>query len=164
MGGMDLYPWIVITHVFAAFVFAMAHGTSAMVAFRIRAERDPQRIAALLDLSGTAIGVTYGALLVLLIAGITAGIMGSWFSRLWTWAAIGVLVLVMVGMYAVATRYYLSLRLALGQQPRGNQPAPAPVPTEQLIAMLDTRVPEALVAMGGIGLLVLVWLMIAKPF
>jgi predicted integral membrane protein DUF2269 len=162
---MNLYPWIVILHVFAAFTFVLAHGASAMTAFRIRAERDPKRIEALLDLSASSLGLTYGALIVLLLAGIAAGIMGNWFGRGWIWAAIGVLVLVMAGMYLVATRYYIELRVALGQPKRGaSGPPPQPVSPERLIEMLDTRTPETLLGIGGVGLFVLVWLMIAKPF
>ena len=51
---MDLtpyLPWIVFIHIVAAFGFVLSHGVSAFVAFRIRAERDPARIGALLDLS-----------------------------------------------------------------------------------------------------------------
>ena len=47
---MDLYPWVVLVHIVAAFVFLMAHGVSAFVAFRIRGETDRTRLAALLDL------------------------------------------------------------------------------------------------------------------
>ena len=162
---MEFYPWVVLIHVLAAFAFVLAHGASAFVAFRVRAEREPARIAALLDLSSSTLAVMYVALLVLLIAGIVAGIMGSWFAKLWTWAAIGVLVAVLVLMYVLASTYYTGVRRALGQATFGSkEPPPPPVPVEELLAMLDSRRPEAITLVGGIGLVVLVWLMILKPF
>ena len=162
---MEFYPWVVLIHVLAAFAFVLAHGASAFVAFRVRAEREPARIAALLDLSSSTLAVMYVALLVLLIAGIVAGIMGSWFAKLWTWAAIGVLVAVLVLMYVLASTYYTGVRRALGQATFGSkEPPPPPVPVDELLAMLDSRRPEAITLVGGIGLVVLVWLMILKPF
>ncbi|TMD30143.1 MAG: hypothetical protein E6I94_05240 [Chloroflexi bacterium] len=162
---MEFYPWVVLIHVLAAFAFVLAHGASAFVAFRVRAEREPARIAALLDLSSSTLAVMYVALLVLLIAGIVAGIMGSWFAKLWTWAAIGVLVAVLVLMYVLASTYYTGVRRALGQATFGSkEPPPPPVSVDELLAMLDSRRPEAITLVGGIGLVVLVWLMILKPF
>ncbi len=144
---MELYPWVVLVHVVAAFLFILAHGASAFVSFRLRAERDPTRIVALLDLSASTIGPMYGTLGLLLLAGIAA------------------FVVITVLMYVVATTYYTGVRRALGQvRPGSKEPAPEPVPTEQLLALLDSRRPEAIAAIGGIGLVVILWLMVVKPF
>ena len=35
---MNAYPWLVWLHVVGAFVFALGHGTSAVVSFRVRGE------------------------------------------------------------------------------------------------------------------------------
>jgi hypothetical protein len=163
---MDLYPWLVLGHVVAAFAFAMAHGVSAVVAFRVRAERDPARMAALLDLSSTSVGTMYGSLVVLLIAGITAAVTHGWFGKGWPWAALGVLIAVAVAMYGLASRYYGAIRQALGMPSyldRGAAPS-APRPAEEVARLLDTRRPEAIAAVGFGGLLILLWLMVVKPF
>ena len=126
-----LYPWIVLVHVLAAFGFVLSHGGSALVAFRIRREREPERIAALLDLSNWSLGMTYASVLVLVVAGVAAGIMGRWFGQAWIWAAIGVLVAVSVAMLAYAAPYYQRVRQALGQAGRARGPGrarPAPAP------------------------------------
>ena len=52
---------------------------------QIRRERDPARIRVLLELSSRSLGLVYGSLLALLIAGITAGVMGGWFGQGWIW-------------------------------------------------------------------------------
>ena len=164
---MDFYPWVVLVHVLAAFGFAMAHGVSAFAAFAMRASKEPAAVRTLLTLSGTSLGALYISLLVLLIAGITAAVMGGWFGKGWPWAAIGVVVVVIIAMYAMASRYYAGVRSAVGMPSMNDKkgdPPPAPVSQEELARILDTRRPEALAAIGIIGFALLVWLMEFKPF
>jgi hypothetical protein len=137
------------------------------VSDQIRRERDPARIRVLLELSSRSLGLVYGSLLALLIAGIAAGIMGSWFGQGWIWVAIVVLVAVIALMYGLASRYYGQVREAVGlrgyQTPK-DAPDPTPVSTEELAALLDSRRPDAIALVGVLGLLVLIWLMMFKPF
>jgi hypothetical protein len=44
------------------------------------------------------------------------------------------------------------------------EPPPAQVSSEELAKLLDTRRPEAIAAIGFIGLILLIWLMELKPF
>lgn len=164
---MDLYPWLVLTHIVAAFGFALSHGVSVYTSFAIRRQRDPERIRALLELSSMAVSGMYVGLGVLLIAGIAAGIVGNWFGRGWIWAALGVLITVTVAMYAIASRYYAQVRSAVGlpsMNDKKGEPPPAPLGSGELAALLDTRRPEALAAVGFVGLVVILWLMVLKPF
>jgi predicted benzoate:H+ symporter BenE len=69
---MEWYPWLVFLHVLGGFTFVLAHGASAMGAFRLRRERQPARVAALLDLSSFSIGLAYIGLLVILVSGVLA--------------------------------------------------------------------------------------------
>jgi glucan phosphoethanolaminetransferase (alkaline phosphatase superfamily) len=164
---VSLYPWIVFVHVAAAFLFVMGHGASMWASFRIREERDPERIKALLDLSSGSLGVVYGGLLLLLIAGIWAGIAGNFFGQLWIWLAIGVLILIIVLMYALASSYYAKVREAVGvrsMRTKKDAPDPTPVSADELAALLDTRRPDVIGLVGVVGLLVLLWLMFFKPF
>jgi hypothetical protein len=167
---MDLapyLPWIVFIHIVGAFGFVLSHGVSAFVAFRVRAERDPARIGALLDLSSISLGAMYTSLLVLFVAGVLAAIVGGYFNRLWPWAAIVTLVVVSGAMYPLATEHYRRVRGAIGLKRPGDKsadPPPIPVDAAGLAAVLDNRRPEAIAAVGGIGLIVLLWLMVLKPF
>ena len=73
---MDFYPWIVFLHATGVLLFFIAHGTSMAVGFRLKRERDPARVRALLDLSSWTLGVWPSiAFVVGLVAGIAAGIM-----------------------------------------------------------------------------------------
>jgi hypothetical protein len=164
---VELYPWVVFIHVAAAFLFVMGHGASMWVSDQIRRERDPVRISALLELSSRSLGLVYGSLLTLLIAGMAAGIMGGYFGQGWIWAAIVVLVVVIVLMYALASRYYGRVREAVGMrsyQTAKDAPDPTPASPEVLAALLDSRRPDVIGLVGVIGLLVLLWLMMFKPF
>jgi hypothetical protein len=163
---MEIYPWIVLLHVVGAFVFAIAHGVSAFSAFAIRAARqDPNRVRAFLEVSGYSLGAMYVGLLMLLVGGVWAGIAGDHFGRGWIWAALVLLVVIIVVMYAMASRFYGEARTAVGlpSQTEKNPTGPGASP-EALAALLDNRRPEVLVTIGGLGFLVILWLMVVKPF
>lgn len=164
---VEFYPWVVFVHVAAAFLFVMGHGASMWVSDQIRRERDPTRIQALLELSSRSLGLVYASLLTLLVAGIAAGIMGGHFGRGWIWAAIIVLVAIIVLMYALASRYYGRVREAVGMrsyQTAKDAPDPTPISPEELAVLVDSRRPDVIGLVGVIGLLVLLWLMMFKPF
>jgi hypothetical protein len=162
-----MYGWIVLLHIVGAFLFVVAHGASVWAVNAIRREGQPARIAALTDLSGMSLTAAYIGLLLLLVGGIWAGISGNWFGSGWIWAALGVFIVVAVAMYAIATPYFKRLRLALGQRTMGMpKDAPAPVPASDAeIAAIAASAPAMLLnAVGFLGLVVILWLMVVKPF
>lgn len=164
---MDWYPWIKLLHVVGAFGFVLAHGASAFAAMRIRDEREPGRVAALLDLSGTSLGLMYISLMVLFAAGVAAGFVGAFWGRAWIWVAIAVLVIVVVAMYPLGSQHYAKVRRAVGQKAYNDPkdvPPPAPLPPDELAALLASPRPFVLAGLGGIGLVVILWLMVVKPF
>ncbi len=161
-----MYQWIVLLHVLGAFAFVAAHGVSMVAAFQLRGERDRSRQAALLQGSQIGVGVMYIGLLLLLVGGIWAGFAGNHWGSGWIWAALGTLVVVIVVMYAVATPFYGRMRAAAGLPETAERAAALKPPaTEADLAMLATSSrPWVLALVGGIGLLVIVWLMVVKPF
>ena len=117
-------------------------------------------------MSAAGVGIMYVGLLVLLAAGIVAGFMGDHWGRVWIWAALVTLVLVIVVMYAVATPFYGRMRAAAGigqwAERRDRYKPPA---TEADLDMLATsNAPFVLATVGVIGLIVIIWLMLLKPF
>jgi predicted integral membrane protein DUF2269 len=160
-----MYSWWVYLHILGAFAFVFAHGASALAAFRIRATRDPVQIRTLLDVSSLAIGVMYIGLLLLLIGGIAAGIVGERFDEGWIWAALVILVVIIVAMYAMATPFYGQLRVAAGARAKDQKADPNPVVTQADIdALAGSNRPAVLLAIGAIGFLLILWLMVLKPF
>lgn len=164
---MNLYPWVVYLHLVGVLAFVLAHGASVMVALRLRNERQTDRIRALLDLSRTSISLMYVGLLILLVGGVAAAFGGDYWGKLWIWTSIAVLVAVLALMYVRATSYYARVRAAVGIRPYNapkDAPDPAPVAAAELDAILSGGRAFELTGIGGLGLLVILWLMVAKPF
>ena len=162
-----MYPWIVFLHVAGAFGFMLAHGTSVAVAFALHKERNLDRARALLELSRGTFSLMYGSILVLLAGGITAGFMGSYWGRGWIWAAIATLVIIMAVMGRFGTVYYSELHKAVGlpyTERMKPQPAVEPVGPEELSALLAQGKPALLTGVGLGGLVIILWLMMFKPF
>lgn len=162
-----MYQLLVYLHVVGVFGFLLAHGASAGVAFKLRGERNPDRIRALLDLSVWSYLVMWVGLLVLVITGIISGFLGSHWSRGWIWASIVLLVAIFVIMGLYGSRYYGRVRSAVGLKPyrRTDQVTLGEVQSEDDIAtLLNTNHPLILALIGFGGLLVILWLMMFKPF
>lgn len=158
-----MYSWIIYLHIAAAFTFILAHGVSAFVGLRVRTETNPERVRALLELVSGSLGLLYPALLVLLLTGIGGGFVGSWWGHGWIWAALVLFIVLMGWMMARGSRYYTELAVAFGAKWYGRTEAPNKTP-EQAIAMLKSSRPMELAAVGFIGLLGLLYLMLFKPF
>ncbi|MGH3452685.1 MAG: hypothetical protein ACRDQW_18680 [Haloechinothrix sp.] len=154
------YQWWVFLHIAGVFVFLVAHGVSIGVSMRLRQERDPKRIMALLDVSSSSISGLYVGLVLLLAGGVVAGFVGDWWGQGWIWVALGTLVAVMVLMYAMATNYYKRLRLIVGAMADGSEA----VSDERLAELLAGPRPVVLAVLGSGGLLFILYLMLFKPF
>jgi hypothetical protein len=165
-----LRPWLILIHVLSVVAFVLVHGISAGVAFKLRTEREPARIRALLELSNAYLGTMYAALALILVSGILAGIVGGWWTsgRLWIWAALGVFVAVGVAMYPLGVQHFDRLRAAVGlptyAQKRSGVPPAGPASPAELEILLQSSRPVVVAAIGIGGLAILVWLMVLKPF
>ena len=162
-----MYLWIVLLHVAGAFLFVLSHGVSAWVVNAIRRETSVARISALASLSQASLGGAYVGLLALLVGGIWAGIAGNWFRFAWIWVALAVFILVAIGMYMTATRFFVRLRTALGVRNQGvpkDAPDPTPATDGEILAIAASAPAMALNGIGFGGLLIILWLMVVKPF
>ena len=167
---MDLTPYIgliVFLHVLGAFLFVAGHGVSMFVVFQARRETDRTRLAALLDLSGWSLGLAGIGLLVLLVSGIVAGIVLNDWGKTWLWVALALFLIIGILMTPVGGTYLRNLRTAIGQRPRNAKPGdpdPVPVSDGELAALQASRRPELLLLIGAGGFVVILWLMMFKPF
>jgi hypothetical protein len=153
------YPTIVQLHVLGALVFIVSHAVSAVLLFVIRAQRDAAGVRRYLRYSQVAMIPAYIGLLLIIVAGAWAGIDAQWFTsgRLWLWAAVVVLVIVIGVMYATMTPTFGRWRALVAE---GAQPIAESELTQAL------RVPGPMIGagVGLVGLVILLWLMYAKPF
>jgi hypothetical protein len=156
----------VFLHVVGAFMFAAGHGVSMFVAFAVRRERHRARIAALLDVSRVSLLVAGAGMLVLLVAGIVAGMVLNSFGQLWIWISLVLFVVIFLLMTPLGAIYFTRIRTALGERPRNAKPGdpdPVAVSDADLATLLDSRRPEILLLIGGGGFLVILYLMYFRP-
>ena len=162
-----MYIWVIFLHVVSVLGFLLAHGASAAVMFRVRSEREPGRIQALLDLANTVGGLVAITALLLFITGIVGGFMGHWWGRGWIWAALVLLLAISFVMSFLGRLYFDRVRRAIGvatAEDRKKGLRPAALPPEQLTAVLASGRPMLLAGVGLGGLTVITWLMMFKPF
>jgi Predicted integral membrane protein (DUF2269) len=155
-----MYQWLVVVHLVGLVVFAVCHGVSAFVAFRIRGSRDRSLVLELLALSQRANQFAYLGLLLLLIGGIGAGAQSGVLTSTWVLATGAVFIAVLVAMFALAAGYYYPLRRRLGEEA---PPDGAPLSGDALAVALDSRRPDLLAAIGFGGLVVMIALMVFRP-
>ncbi len=164
---MELYPWVVFVHAATVLLFFIAHGTSMAVAFMLKRESEPTRIRALLDLSRFSLGVpTIVVVVVGLVSGIAAGFMGGWWGELWIWISLVLFVAIAIAMTPLVAARLNPLRVAAGMPAvpvKKDAPPPVEDPAE-LRRQLEAwnPVPIAIVGLGGF--LVILYLMLIKPF
>jgi plastocyanin/uncharacterized membrane protein len=137
----------------------MAHGVSAYVTLRLPKERDPARVSQLLELSASSVGFMWNSIGLLLIGGIAAGFTGQFWGQGWIWAAIVILVVVMAAMYAMGTTWAKRLRTISSAMVGGTEA----VSRSQFEEILRSKRPYTIAAIGFVGLLAILWLMIFKP-
>ena len=158
-----MYTWVVFLHIVGAFTFTFSHGSSANVAFKLRHERNLDRIRALLDLSSSYFSVLSGSLLLLLVAGVIVGFLGHWWNQGWIWLSLGLLILINVAMYLIGSQHYSWLRKAVGLHyfEKGNSQTPVePSNQQEVEKLVISSRPEFVTLIGFGGLLLIVWLMI----
>lgn len=162
---MDWQPWLVFSHILGAFTFVLAHGVSIFVALRVRNEPDQARVAALLDLSKSAVTIAAIAVAFLLLTGIAAGFVGDYWGQRWIWASLAILVVLWGYMGFRGTMYHDAVRHAVGSiglYDHKVTEAPPPDPAAMALLLASSRAVE-LATVGGIGLVVILGLMAFKP-
>lgn len=164
---MDLYGWIVFGHIVAVILSLAAHGVSAFAMFRVRTERDPARLAAILDLSSGSLMLASIGLLVAIALGIIAAVVGDHFTKFWPWASIIITIVVIGAMTPLAGIPMNNVRKTLGLRVQGDKPTDPPRQpgsTEELAAALARIRPELPATIGIGGIVILAFLMRVKPF
>ncbi|MBI2237674.1 MAG: DUF2269 family protein [Actinobacteria bacterium] len=158
LAALDVRWWAVL-HIGGVVGFLLFHGVAVTVAFRLRKERDRERIGELLRSSGSSAIAMFVSLGVLVLGGVIAAIEELYWGQFWIWAAIVLVVLSIAEMSAVARPYYRRVRQAVEVRPSG-------VPRksdEELDQLLRSPVPVVNTAIGFAVLLAIVYLMVFKP-
>ena len=162
-----LIRWLVFLHVLSAITFFLAHGAAAAMVFKVRKETDYTRIRAMLDLSQSTFLVYIISFLAMGLTGLVMPFLIHIWGKVYIWLSI-VLILFVVGwMGLVNEKQFKQLRRLVGlpyMQGSKDFPAEPPASPEAVAALLKKINPTQWVVVGyGIPMVVL-WLMIFKPF
>ena len=110
---MTLYVWLKFFHLVGLAAFLFAHGVSGGAAFALRGPLTANS-RTLLRLSQTSSFISNPGLLLVIVTGVWMAFLGSWWGRGWIWAAVVILVLLLVAMGLIARPYYMA-RTAAGK-------------------------------------------------
>jgi hypothetical protein len=153
------YSWLKFFHVAAVLALLGTHGTSMFVLYAIRRERDRKKILDLISLSGLTIGPMYVSIAAIVV-------FGAWLwwkvypvDTWWLWIAVVILVLTIGLMNATAKPYFARVKEACQLRPSG---VPR-VSDEELGEVLGSPQAHLVTAIGVIGLVAILYLMIFKP-
>ncbi|HEV3484590.1 MAG TPA: DUF2269 family protein [Vicinamibacterales bacterium] len=166
----DIAPFhetIVLVHVVGVVLFLLAHAVSVVVLFLVQRERDPSALRRLLTLSRQSLLVAFIGLAVWFLSGVLAGFSGGWWTsgRFWVWASL-LLAIVLIGLMTPMGRFYFNrVREAVGIDLQTNAiNSDARVDPAAVDAAVASGRPLVLAALGIVGLVAILWLMLAKPF
>jgi hypothetical protein len=147
----SLYIWLKFLHLTGLGVFLFGHGISGGASFALR-NRPPGEVSrALLQLSIWSYRIAYPGLLLLLVTGVWMGFEGSWWGRGWIWVSIVVLVILFGLMSFLSIAYHKSRDAAKEAD-------------SVLAERLATTRPALAAAIGAVGVMALLFLMVFKPF
>jgi predicted benzoate:H+ symporter BenE len=153
------FRWLLFLHIASVLALLGTHGASMTVLYRIRRERDRARILDLVTLSGETILPMYVSLAAIVVTGVLLGLKVHAFSLWWIWAAIVLLVVTAALMGVVARPYFARVKEACQMRPSG---VPR-VSDEELGEILRAPTAHVISAIGVIGLLAILYLMVFQP-
>ena len=153
------YQWILLLHIVSVLALLGKHGTSMVVLYRIRAERDRKKIFDLISLSGETTIPMYVSIGAIVVTGILLGVKLKVFSHWWVWLAIVLLVAIVGLMTAIAKPYFKRVKAACEVRPSG---VPR-VSDEELGDILHSPSAHVITAIGVIGLVAILYLMVFQP-
>ena len=158
------YPWIIFVHLFVALLYMLLHGVEAAAMWQLRSEPDPQRSITFFSMRPSLIllRVVFG---LLVLTGLVAGLVLPWWKQGWMWTSLGILILLGVIMNRLGKGYFdLIARTAadaLHERTRGGASTTA---AQAFEAARRSWQPIAATAAGLVGLALILWLMMFKPF
>jgi hypothetical protein len=152
------YDFWVFLHIAGVLGFLAGHGAVWVASLRLRRERDPDRVRAVLDLIGAASPITNGFLGLLLLGGIGAGVQGNVWSQGWIGLALVLVLAVTAFGSIVLPRHLRAVRAALDGGRPGAQTGAS------LDGLLASSRPMLVSTVEAVVIVIILYLMVFKPF
>ena len=158
-----MYIWVVYLHVTVIFVFLIQHAAEIWVSFKLREQDEPERIFAIYsilpDNNTRNLRITYP---LIMVTGITAGFITTWWKGGWMWTALGVMIAIWGVMSRVGPNYLNAVDEITEKAIQNKDDESAIVNFKSDLRV--RREPEIMLATSLIGGLFILWLMMFKPF
>lgn len=153
------YTWLKFLHIVAVLALLGTHGVSMTVLYAIRKERDRAKIMTMIAVSGQSIIPMYISIAAVVVFGVWMWIKIYGLGTTWLWLSL-VLLIAMIGlMTATAKPYFARVKEACQLRPSG---VPR-VSDEELGDVLMSAKAHLITAIGVIGTLAILYLMVFKP-
>ncbi len=158
-----MYNWVVYLHVAVIFVFLIQHAVEIWVSFVLRSQDGPEGVYAVYSFlpenNTRNLRITYG---LIILTGIMAGFISTWWKNGWMWTALGIMVVLWGLMGFVAPRYLDAIDAIAEEAIRNKDDESA---LDKFKSDLKARrEPEILIVSSAIGGIIVLWLMMFKPF
>lgn len=158
-----MYVWVVYLHVVAIFVFLIQHAAEIIVTFKLRAKDEPQDVFGtytfLPENNSRNLRITYS---LIVLSGAAAGFMTAWWRQGWMWTALGIMIVLWVVMHRVGGGYLTAVD-AITEAALKDRDDPSALDRFRR-TLKARREPEIMTVSSVVGGLVILWLMMFKPF
>jgi len=159
-----MYNWLVLLHIFFAFLFMLTHGAHVAAMLKFRGEPDPDKSLTFFNIVPDIKFVRY-LYIALGVFGFAASLITGWWKQGWIWTSTVVFLIITRVMYKYGAGYYSIIfdaanRLIEAKKTDTNLPAAQKEFDEARNA------PHAMIVsvVGIVGLAIILWLMRFKPF
>ncbi|MGH2619914.1 MAG: hypothetical protein ACRDHG_05010 [Anaerolineales bacterium] len=157
-----MYELLRFLHVLSAMAYFLFHGMVASVTFAMRQEPGPKRIEVLSSVMVLAyIGAPIAGV-VLVLTGIILALLGRWWGDRWLWASLGLLLTIGILMNRLGKAYLIE-SFAMAGYPDVLTPPQARLGIAGGVRAFFFN-PMFFTLTGLIGLAIILWLMMFKPF
>jgi uncharacterized membrane protein len=154
------YQYWVLIHLAGVLGLLATHGVSMVALYRVRGVApDRARIEDTIAFSGSTTVPMYVALILLLVGGVGAALKAHYLNDPWITGSIAILVITVLAMLGLASPYFRKVRAACALRPSG---VPR-VSDEELLDLVRSSRAHVISAIGLLGLLVILYLMVFKP-
>lgn len=164
-----LYRILLFAHVASVVAFLLFHGATASVMFAMKRAPENEQIKGLLAVRKRIENWWGIPMMLLLITGVALAFMGRWWGHAWVWISIGLFVVILFAMSGFGRLYLDRIAHAIdpdqNSSPMKNEDRGGVKATQDELATLLRRGrPAMLSVIGIVGLALILWLMMFKPF
>ena len=159
-----MYNWLVLLHIFFAFLFMLAHGVHAAAMLKFRGEPDPEQSLTFFNIVPDIKYVRY-LTVAMGVFGLVAAFMTPWWKQGWVWVSVVVFGLVSWVMYKYGAGFYTLIFEAANRFIEAKK-TNVDLSTAQKAYDDARNAPNAMLVsvVGIVGLVIILWLMRFKPF